>query len=91
MRQGPQRGSHHGRAETTTDRLEFVELLHGVGAGLRVPLTQQGLDELVEQSGLAIGGDSPSAEVASVDSGSEERLGLTGDVECVLVEPDQPA
>ena len=89
--QGPQRGTHHRRAQTTTDRLEFEELLHGVGAGLGVALTQQRLDELVEQSRLPIGGDPPPAEVASVDAGVEERLGLAGDVERVLVESDQPA
>ena len=91
MRQGPQRGAHHRRSQTTTDRLELAELLHGVGAGLGVALPQERLDELVEQSRLPIGRNTPPAEMTSVDAGREERLGLPGDVERVLVEPDQPA
>jgi len=81
--QGSQRGSHHRRSETATDRLELAELLHGVGAGLGIALPQERLDELVEQTGLPIGGDPPPTKVTSVDTGIEEGLRFASDVERV--------
>ena len=48
----------------------------GLGPGLRVALAQQRLDELIEQARLALGGDPPAAQVASVDAGVEEALGV---------------
>ena len=66
---GRRRGTHHRRSQTTTDRLELEELLHGLGAGLGVALPQERLDELVEQTRLAIGRNTPPAEMTSVDAG----------------------
>jgi hypothetical protein len=57
----PQRGAHQGRTEASTGHLELVELTDGLCPRLGVPLPEEGLDELFEQSGLAVGGDAPAA------------------------------
>ena len=72
--------------KSPTDRLQLAQLGNGLGACLRIALTQERLDELFEQTDLPIGSDTPAAEVPRLETGIEESLRHRGDLDGVLVE-----
>ena len=81
-----QRRTHHRCPKTTADGLELMQLRNRLGAGVGIPLTQEWLDQLFEQSGFAIGGDSPAPEMASLEACVEELARDRGDLDGEFVE-----
>ena len=80
-----QERSHQRRSHLSAERLEFGELSDRSFGRLRVPLPDQRLNDLFEEARLAIGRDSPAAQMPRVDTEVEEPLRDPSDLEGVFV------